>query len=378
MTVFKSFFLILNQRKIPLMIYIPVFLGLCIAFSKTGDTADGSFTPTNTHYAVVDEDQSTLSQGLIDYLKQNNTVTLYDAYDSTLGDQLYYSLLDYVLVIPHGFGEAVLSGANIDDLLSGYAVPGSTAEQYSANQITQFLNTYRAYQQLDMPSEKIMEKTVETLTKACDIVISNDQGEVIKPDEDYYFFQYLPYLFLCMMIQLLTAILVIYRKEDVARRMDCAEISVMKRNLCLFLATLLTSAVLFVLFFSFKFVLFSTELHPYRLINTILFFGISVSLAYCLSVFNPGDSIISLVSNVVGLGLAFISGAFVPTEFLPNGILTLAKCFPMYWNLQINAWAVEGSMTLEPKVLFCFSFQFLYIVLFLAIALFVSKRCQQR
>lgn len=378
MTVFKSFFQILQQRKLPLMIYIPVFLGLCIGFSNLSASDESQFQPTNIKYGIVDEDNSALSQGLIAYLEENNTVTRYDEYNSSLGDQIYYDLLDYVLVIPEGFGDKLTAGESLDGMLQSYAMPDSTALQYGGSQISQFLSTYTAYCKLGISEDEILAKTVETLTQEGDIVIANEQGKVIVPDEDYYFFQYLPYLLICLMIQLLSTILVSYRKDDVARRMECAQMSVLKRNLCLFSATLVLSAVLFLLFLGIKFVIYGPVIHPYRLVNMILFFGVSVSLAYCLSVFSPSDSIISLVSNVVGLGLAFISGAFVPAEFLPEGILNLSKCFPMYWNLQINRWAVDGPLSPEPKVLFCFGFQLLYIVVFLAIALLASKKRQQR
>ena len=145
MTVFKSFFQILQQRKLPLMIYIPIFLGLCIGFSNLSASDESQFQPKNVKYGIVDEDNSTLSQGLIAYLEENNTVTQYDEYNSSLGDQIYYGLLDYVLVIPKGFGDKLSAGENLDDLLQSYAMPDSTPLQYGGSKISHFLITYTAY-----------------------------------------------------------------------------------------------------------------------------------------------------------------------------------------------------------------------------------------
>ena len=44
----------------------------------------------------------------------------------------------------------------------------------------------------------------------------------------------------------------------------------------------------------------------------------------------------SAASNVVSLGTCFISGVFVPQDFLGKSVLTLASFTPNYWYVKSN------------------------------------------
>lgn len=39
---------------------------------------------------------------------------------------------------------------------------------------------------------------------------------------------------------------------------------------------------------------------------------------------------------VVALGSSFLCGAFVPAQFLPDSVLTVAHVLPSYWYIQTN------------------------------------------
>lgn len=49
------------------------------------------------------------------------------------------------------------------------------------------------------------------------------------------------------------------------------------------------------------------------------------------------------IVNVVALGSAFLCGAFIPVEWLPDGVLAAGHIFPAYWYIQTN----EYLKTLE-------------------------------
>ena len=42
---------------------------------------------------------------------------------------------------------------------------------------------------------------------------------------------------------------------------------------------------------------------------------------------------VSMVSNVIALGMSFLSGVFVPIEFLGDGIIKVAHFLPAYWYI---------------------------------------------
>ena len=60
------------------------------------------------------------------------------------------------------------------------------------------------------------------------------------------------------------------------------------------------------------------------------------------SIFNNKEAVNGIV-NVVALGSAFLCGAFIPVEWLPDGVLAVGRIFPAYWYIQTN----EYLKTLE-------------------------------
>lgn len=66
------------------------------------------------------------------------------------------------------------------------------------------------------------------------------------------------------------------------------------------------------------------------------------------------DSLNGIV-NVVALGSSFISGAFVPQEYLGQTVLNFSKVFPSYWFIRNNeltdSLAVVNLNNLTPILL---------------------------
>jgi len=63
---------------------------------------------------------------------------------------------------------------------------------------------------------------------------------------------------------------------------------------------------------------------------------IAISIVYFISYFVQSTSILSMISNVLGLGLSFLGGIFVPLEFMSTGVVAFAKFLPTYWYVKAN------------------------------------------
>jgi len=87
------------------VLYYIIFTVIVIAMSKIGASDhETSFTATKADIYIIDEDDSTASHALSDYLSSmHNPVTLKDTDTMTLQDALYYQKVDYILTIPEGF-----------------------------------------------------------------------------------------------------------------------------------------------------------------------------------------------------------------------------------------------------------------------------------
>ena len=138
---------------------------IVIAMSKIGASDhETSFTATKADIYIIDEDDSTASHSLSDYLSSmHNPVTLKDTDTMTLQDALYYQNVDYILTIPEGFEEQ-LTDSDARDFLpvsmrkdnsNGYFVDQQVTEYHFPKEtILRFLSLKkrkRMVHRLDLP-----------------------------------------------------------------------------------------------------------------------------------------------------------------------------------------------------------------------------------
>ena len=75
---------------------------------------------------------------------------------------------------------------------------------------------------------------------------------------------------------------------------------------------------------------------PMLLANTFAFALVSQSIGFLVSSFVKSFTVLSAISNVLSLGLCFISGVFVPQAIMSPGVLTAASFLPVYWYVKAN------------------------------------------
>jgi len=83
----------------------------------------------------------------------------------------------------------------------------------------------------------------------------------------------------------------------------------------------------------------------------------------------------------MGLGFSFISGVFVPQEYLGASVLRIASFTPTYWY--IGAIQESSKLTTEAgyssqKLIACFVIQICFAIAFVALSLLVSMQRRRR
>jgi len=88
---------------------------------------------------------------------------------------------------------------------------------------------------------------------------------------------------------------------------------------------------------------------------------------------------VGAIGNVLSLGSAFITGVFIPQEFMNKGILKLAQFFPNFWYIKANDYIAEVTKfnfrVLQPAFE-AFLVQIIMTVVFIILSLVISKRKQ--
>jgi ABC-2 type transport system permease protein len=114
----------------------------------------------------------------------------------------------------------------------------------------------------------------------------------------------------------------------------------------------------------------------YFIINSLIFAICGASISYLIGNLVKGRNAISAISNVVTLGSCFISGVFVPQEFLGGSVLKIASFTPTYWFVKANNRIAELTQFdfshVEP-ILSGMLIQVGFALAFFAVALVIAK-----
>ena len=124
MQVFNAFFRIVKKNIPALCIYVVIFLGLSLMFSGNGQATDEAmFKEASLNVAVINRDQSELGNAVKDYVGDVHKLIEIEDNKESIQDEIFFRMVEYVLIIPEGFQEDFLSGK--DAHIENVKIPGS-------------------------------------------------------------------------------------------------------------------------------------------------------------------------------------------------------------------------------------------------------------
>ncbi len=373
----------ITKKNIPsLLIYIIVFLVvsfiMATSVSKSIKEQEG-FLRVKTNIAFINEEESPLIEGLKDELgKVANFVELPDETEA-LQDALFFRRIVYILRIPQGFTQGFINGENMS--LEKTIVPDSYSSAYIDLSIEKYLNTARLYIQHmnDITQEELVSYLNENLSKETNVEIPYSE---LKIDLNYsnYFFNYLAYSLLSILILGMSALMISYNDRDLKRRTGCSPLSDTASNLQFILANLTFATVSWLIMAIFCFIIDAENILTlntfYFIISSFIFAFCGSGMGFLIGSVAKGNEAISAITNVVVLGSCFLSGVFVPAEFLGSTALKIASFMPTYWYVKANNQIAQlihfDSAYIKPilsdmAIVFCFG------IAFFALSLVVRK-----
>ena len=118
----------------------------------------------------------------------------------------------------------------------------------------------------------------------------------------------------------------------------------------------------------------------FYLLNSFIFSFCSLSLALLISTLVNNKNAVGGVVNIVALGQAFLCGAFIPTEFLPQSEINIAHILPSYWFINTNdllqnieVMNTKSIQQIIINILVLIGFSILFIVINNIVTRFKSK-----
>lgn len=370
MTVFKTFWKIVNKYKGTIILYTVMLIsfgGINLASNDTTTT----FTSTLPNIAIVNNDQkSVLTNNLISYLSENSKVVDIENDEEKINDALFYRDVSYVVYIPKNYTNDVLKGMNPTiDIKSTNDYTSSLEEMM----LTDYLNLQNTYLKLTTDQAKLTNYINETLKDKSEVVLTSkvDTKSLSKVSR---YFNFASYSILAVVIFIITLVLTSFKEKTVNKRIVVSSMNYKKHNGLILKSSLLYALIVWVLFSLLAIILLGKSLLNIRglllLLNTLIFTLQALTFALLISSLVNNKDAIGGIVNVVALGSAFLCGAFIPSMYLPEKVVSISHIFPAYYynnsNDLVTSLEVINLTTLKPfitNIMMMLVFMLVFIVL---------------
>lgn len=382
MQVFKTFMKVTKKKLHISMIYIVIFVAICVAMTMTSSSTN-EFTDSKLDISITDLDNSEASKALADYIaRSNKIVDLGEGKDKAL-DALYYRRADIILTINEGYSEKLVKGET-EGLFSDYRIPGSYSAELFDSQLNQYISMVTACTAGGSSLEEACEKAAEL--SAAEIEVETVSfGKNINADYNddiAAFFQYLSYILIVTLIAGLCPTLLIMMSRDIRNRTNCSCITVTSQMSQIVLGTVIFVLGLYLLLMGVAAVLFGDMLFNEKgllaMLNGFVFLIFSMMLTLLIAVIAPSSNVISMIANVISLGMSFLCGVFVPQSLLSGVVLNIGKFLPAYWYVRANNMLAgsNGEIFSSKEFMLCIGIELAFSVVLFCVTLIAAKTKQ--
>jgi len=336
MIVFSTFWRIVKKYKGTILLYT-VMLIMFGGINLTSNSTNDMFTPTKPNIFIVNKDSNMgLTKNLINYLKKNTNVVSLEDDEEKINDALFYRDISYVIYIPKNYSKDVLDKKDVTiNIKSSKDYTSSLTEMM----LDKYLNVQSNLVNITNNQDELVNMINNTLDVNSEVVVSS------KLDNSYLnrvsrYFNFGSYSLLAVIIFIVTLVINSFKENTINKRIIVSSFNYKKHNSLLMLSSFVYSLIVWVLFSLLSVILLGKDMISLRgilyFVNTFMFVMPSLSFGILISTLvNNKDSIGGIV-NVVSLGSAFLCGAFIPTEYLPKIVLSIAHIFPAYYFIDSN------------------------------------------
>lgn len=381
MIVFKTFWRIMKRYWWIVFIYVAILTSLSVINLKTAPVTD--FVDTKPEITIVSQDPSDLAtkpftKNFLNYLSKNTKII--DLKESETTDALFYQKISMILYLPKDLESKIISGQKIT---LDYRTSGNYTAELSKNLIKRYFELQRteifesknsSKEQsniLSEDSEKIISSLNQRLDQSPTVRLASKNATNLS--KIAAFFNFASYTIMAIILYVTCFINASFNKSPVKKRTMVSSLHLKKYSFSLLLANSIFAFSVFALLTTLSFfVLGDIVLTPFfifEILNILLYTLAALTLAELVSTFNLSRDAVSGVVNLLSLAPAFLSGAFVPTYFLPSFVLTIAHIFPTYWFIDTNnkittmtEFNFSSFLTILPNLLVLVLFSIIFIV----------------
>ncbi|MCI5835958.1 MAG: ABC transporter permease [Firmicutes bacterium] len=333
MTVFKTFWKVVNKYKGTIILYTVMLLTFGTMNLKTNDI-NTTFTNSKPDVLIIDQDESLISKNLVDYFDKFANLVKVEESEDKIDDALFYRDVSYVIYIPYGYEKDILNGINPElEIKSAGDYEASLANML----LSRYINVQNIYSK-SVDNDELIEAINNNLANSANVNIVSKMDNV-KSSNMASFFNFASYSIMAVIMYIICLVLSSFHDENVNKRTIVSSMNYKKYNRLVLISSFGFSFIVWILYTLLGFVLLDDMLSirgVIYIINTFVFSFCALNLALLISSLTSNKNAINGIVNVLALGQAFLCGAFIPAEFLPEFVLKIAHIFPSYWYINSN------------------------------------------
>lgn len=336
MTVFKAFFKVLNASKAPIIMYtvILIFFG---GFNLKSNDKSTNFVASKPDILIINHDsEEGITSSLIEYITRNSNIVEIKDNENAINDALFYRDVNYIIYIPTNFRKDLLNGKNPQiEVKSTGDYQSSLAEMM----LEKYLKLANIYIDTYHDEEKIIESINNTLKNETEIMTTSNL-DTTSLDQMSAYYNFANYSILAGCVYVICLILSSFKDDKISKRTIISSMNYKKYNRKLLLSNSLFAIVMWLFYVLLSFILIGNAMFTIRglmyMINSFIFTICALAIAFLIANIVNNKNAINGIINVVALGSSFLCGAFVPMEWLPEQVLTIAHILPSYWYIKTN------------------------------------------
>ena len=336
MTVFNTFWKIIRKYRWLVILYTVLlvsFGGINISSNNNNTT----FSNSKPSVVIVNNDLEVgLTKNLIDYIKDNSEVITLKNNEDALDDSLFYREVSYVIYIKDGYRNQVLNGEVPE-------IEIKTTGNYDASladiMLKRYLKVQNVYRKYISDEDQLIESINDSLSENVNVEVTSKLDQT-KEEKVSRYFNYASYSIMAVILFIVCLTLSSFNKKELKLRTIVSSMDYKKHNRLILLASLCYVVLVWLVYVILGAIILKVNFLNLKglfyLLNSFIFSFCSLSLSLLISTLVNNKNAVGGVVNVVALGQAFLCGAFIPTEFLPQSVINIAHILPSYWFINTN------------------------------------------
>lgn len=377
MTVFKTFLNVIKKYIGTIILYTAILVIFGVSNMQTSDN-NMNFVSSKPDILIINEDTSNpITNNLVDYLEKNSVIKDIKNEDEAINDAIFYRDVNYVIYIPKNYGNDIINNSNPKiDIKS----TGDYMASLSEMMLKRYIEVQNVYNNITDDAEELVKLINENIASSSHIEVTSSLDNE-KMTEVNFYFNFASYSILAVIILVICLVLNSFNEQNVHKRTIISSMNYKKYNRSILFGSLVYVIAVWILYSILACIIIGNTILNIRgiiyILNLLIYSITSLTIAMLISTLVNNKDAISGIVNVVSLGSAFLCGAFVPVEWLPDSVLKFSRILPAYWYINSNELLADIEIinfeALKP-VLSNFAILIVFIIFYLILNNIITKR----